>query len=167
MSKQDSVTSTAFAETSLRGKVMRAVMSRSDRVRERKIKQWEGREREMIDRVRQNDTSGRLGDSQRAEWARVEKLSQENELKSRLRQIWTPWHWWKPANFSICTLCCTTMHVPSPRIPAERGSHTASPVNQMFYGLVHCLLLRHKDKAVTPGRWSHYICDAWVQNRLE
>lgn len=49
MSKQDSVTCVAFMETSPRGKVMRAAMSRSDRVRERKIKK-EIRERNRCQR---------------------------------------------------------------------------------------------------------------------
>lgn len=49
MSKQDSVTSVAFMETSPRGEAMRAAMSRSDGVREGKIKS-EIRERKRCQR---------------------------------------------------------------------------------------------------------------------
>lgn len=58
MSQQDSVTSVAFMERSLRGKGMRAVTSRSHkRVRGRKMKKRKGRDREVPKRVREREAN--------------------------------------------------------------------------------------------------------------
>lgn len=98
MSEQGSVTSLAFTETSLRGRAMRVVMSRSHREwgRERSRKRL-GRRTEMPPRLRRRGENKMtpIKDWGRQRGTRVEKRSQGGEWESRQGENGTLWHWWE------------------------------------------------------------------------